>query len=233
MNPLNLDDSQLAALTALNIDWLTRAGKMPQGMRVRVILEAEPHSSLEVIVTDGTDRDAQAARTLDRLLSIPSQKLELEMYQARYSRIMEYADILTLGELVRKTANELLKFAGFGRKTLREVESALKKLGFTLGMSAPIGPLERQVILSRPVSGLYYVPRLFLGALHARGFASMFDIIDLGKRESLLDFLGGLAPSGSSNEDAQYDRWLETYPTAHLRLSETFRAVSRYGVSCT
>ena len=44
------------------------------------------------------------------------------------------ADIKTIGDLVRKTDAEMLKYRNFGRKSLNEIKDVLSQMGLSLGM---------------------------------------------------------------------------------------------------
>ena len=44
------------------------------------------------------------------------------------------ANILTVGELARKTEAEMLKYRNFGKKSLNEIKAKLEQLGLSLGM---------------------------------------------------------------------------------------------------
>jgi len=52
----------------------------------------------------------------------------------RCSNCLAAAKIDTIGELVGKTANEMLKYRNFGKKSLEEVNSLLEKYNLSLGM---------------------------------------------------------------------------------------------------
>ncbi|MBI4377890.1 MAG: hypothetical protein HY578_02210 [Nitrospinae bacterium] len=45
--------------------------------------------------------------------------------------------IKTVGELIQRTENELLRAKNFGRKSSHEIKEALNKFGLRLGMKIP------------------------------------------------------------------------------------------------
>lgn len=53
----------------------------------------------------------------------------------RASNCLEMARILTIGDLVRKTEDELLQLRSFGKTSLTEVKSKLAEIGLSLGMN--------------------------------------------------------------------------------------------------
>lgn len=70
-------------------------------------------------------------KRLKELLSRGVNELELSV---RAVNCLEMADIRTIGDLVRKTDAEMLKYRNFGRKSLSEIKNVLAKLGLSLGM---------------------------------------------------------------------------------------------------
>ena len=64
-------------------------------------------------------------------LAMPISSLDLSI---RASNCLESEGIQTVGELVAKSEEELLKFKNFGRTSLREVEKKLEGLELKIGM---------------------------------------------------------------------------------------------------
>jgi DNA-directed RNA polymerase subunit alpha len=58
---------------------------------------------------------------------------ELEL-SVRSSNCLRNADIKTIGDLVRKTESDMLKFRNFGRKSLKEISDILSSMGLHFGM---------------------------------------------------------------------------------------------------
>jgi DNA-directed RNA polymerase subunit alpha len=58
---------------------------------------------------------------------------ELEL-SVRSSNCLRTAEIKTIGDLVRKTESEMLKFRNFGRKSLKEISDILGSMGLHFGM---------------------------------------------------------------------------------------------------
>jgi DNA-directed RNA polymerase subunit alpha len=58
---------------------------------------------------------------------------ELEL-SVRAVNCLEMADIKTIGDLVRKSDAEMLKYRNFGRKSLNEIKDVLSQMGLSLGM---------------------------------------------------------------------------------------------------
>ena len=92
------------------------------------VLEAvSPHEAAP------SSSDAAAAGGGDEKLSMPISALDLSI---RASNGLEAEGIQTVGELVARTEEELLKFKNFGRTSLREVEKKLESLGLSIIKSA-------------------------------------------------------------------------------------------------
>lgn len=65
----------------------------------------------------------------DNLLSLPIKELELSV---RSENCLLRAGIKTVGELIQKTPEELLKIRNLGKKSLIEIQEKLQKLGLSL-----------------------------------------------------------------------------------------------------
>jgi len=70
----------------------------------------------------------------ERLREILNQSVEIIELSVRVSNCLKNAQIKTIGELVRKSEEELLAYRNFGRKSLEELKMRLKELGLGLGM---------------------------------------------------------------------------------------------------
>jgi len=79
---------------------------------------------------------------LQKLLSMPINEIELSV---RSANCIKAADIQTIGDLVRKTEAEMLKYRNFGKKSLDEIKSILSGLGLSLGMELPEGDIFQKL----------------------------------------------------------------------------------------
>ncbi len=68
---------------------------------------------------------------------------ELELSVRSYN-CLKNANIRTIGELVRKTEQEMLKTKNFGRKSLNEIKEILEKMGLSLGMKIDLNTLNKE-----------------------------------------------------------------------------------------
>ncbi len=66
------------------------------------------------------------------LLNTPVEELELSV---RSSNCLKNANIHTIGELTRKTEDDITKTRNFGKKSLEEIKSKLEEHGLKLGMT--------------------------------------------------------------------------------------------------
>ena len=66
----------------------------------------------------------------ERILRMSVKEIELTV---RASNCLEAAGIETIGDLVEKTEAEMLKFRNFGKKSLEEIVTKLKKYDLELG----------------------------------------------------------------------------------------------------
>jgi len=79
---------------------------------------------------------ASVDEDLVRKLTMPLSDLELSV---RAGNCLESAKILSVGDLVTRDENELLKVRSFGKTSLREVKRKLQEMGLELGMKLPEG----------------------------------------------------------------------------------------------
>ena len=78
---------------------------------------------------EDADEDSERTRTF---LNTPVEELELSV---RSSNCLKNADIKTIGDLVRKTEDDINKTRNFGKKSLQEIKEKLKEWGLSLGMT--------------------------------------------------------------------------------------------------
>ncbi|CAI8036720.1 DNA-directed RNA polymerase subunit alpha [Geodia barretti] len=82
-------------------------------------------------IGDHDELDLEDER-LRRLLDTPVEELELSV---RSSNCLRNENIRTIGDLTRKTEDEIAKTRNFGRKSLDEIKKRLEERGLQLGMS--------------------------------------------------------------------------------------------------
>jgi DNA-directed RNA polymerase subunit alpha len=75
------------------------------------------------------DEDNERIRNI---LNTPVEELELSV---RSSNCLKNADIKTIGELTRKTEDDIAKTRNFGKKSLQEIKEKLKEWNLTLGIT--------------------------------------------------------------------------------------------------
>ncbi|MBI4974520.1 MAG: DNA-directed RNA polymerase subunit alpha [Candidatus Omnitrophica bacterium] len=75
--------------------------------------------------------ETEEQRLLKEKLKLPISELELSV---RSSNCLREAKIKTIGDLVKKTELEMLKYRNFGKKSLAEINKILTGMGLSLGM---------------------------------------------------------------------------------------------------
>lgn len=80
---------------------------------------------------DEGDEEGQSSSDLKEILSRPISTLDLSV---RASNCMREEKIETVGELVRRSKDDLLQVKNFGKTSLREIEKKLDELSLSLGM---------------------------------------------------------------------------------------------------
>ena len=85
--------------------------------------EEEPEEQVEEV-----DEEQERLR---ELLGRSVEEMELSV---RSSNCLKTANIKTIGDLVTKSENEMLRYRNFGRKSLNEIKEILAEMGLALGM---------------------------------------------------------------------------------------------------
>jgi DNA-directed RNA polymerase subunit alpha len=80
-------------------------------------------------VEDEFDEDDERVR---QILNTPVEELELSV---RSSNCLKNANIKTIGELTRKTEDDIAKTRNFGKKSLLEIKEKLKEWNLGLGIT--------------------------------------------------------------------------------------------------
>ncbi len=107
-------------------DALYLSAKILRDLYDRVVLfEKEPEYIEEI------EMDPELER-MDKILETNVHELELSV---RCSNCLAAAKIDTIGELVSKSENEMLKYRNFGKKSLEEINALLENYELSLGMN--------------------------------------------------------------------------------------------------
>jgi DNA-directed RNA polymerase subunit alpha len=93
-----------------------------------------PEEDMATEVSDEKDREFY------KRLAQPVSELELSV---RSANCLREAHIKTLGELVRKSEPEMLKYRNFGKKSLAEITAILKDMGLGFGMEVDLEKLKQ------------------------------------------------------------------------------------------
>ena len=96
------------------------------------------HFALLVREGGGTGGTRQVRET-ERVRELAAKSVEELELAVRTVNSLNAESVKTIGDLIVKTEEDLLKFKNFGRKSLEEVQAAMEKLGLSLGMELPSG----------------------------------------------------------------------------------------------
>ncbi len=83
----------------------------------------------KISTTEEVDEEEEKIK---KLLDTPVEELELTV---RSSNCLKNAGIKTIGDLAKKTEEEITKTRNFGKKSLSEIKDKLREWGLTLGMT--------------------------------------------------------------------------------------------------
>lgn len=107
-------------------DALTFAGKI-----IKDHIELFISFDVEVEEEDEVSQIDEDILRIRKLLKMNVEELELSV---RSHNCLKAADIQTIGDLVRRDEQEMLKFRNFGRKSLQELSKILEEKGLQFGM---------------------------------------------------------------------------------------------------
>ena len=97
---------------------------------------AKDHFAIFVNFNDkdvaGSDEGDEGDESIRKLLDTQVEELELSV---RSSNCLKNANIRTIGELTRKTEDDIAKTRNFGKKSLAEIKEKLLEWNLTLGMT--------------------------------------------------------------------------------------------------
>lgn len=97
---------------------------------------AKDHFAIFVNFNDkdviGSDENEDGDEGIQALLNTPVEELELSV---RSSNCLRKENIRTIGELTRKTEDDIAKTRNFGKKSLQEIIEKLQEWNLTLGMT--------------------------------------------------------------------------------------------------
>ncbi|MCQ2583864.1 MAG: DNA-directed RNA polymerase subunit alpha [Treponema sp.] len=97
---------------------------------------AKDHFAIFVNFNDkdviGSDDSDEGDEGITKLLNTPVEELELSV---RSSNCLKNANIRTIGELTKKTEDDIAKTRNFGKKSLAEIKEKLLEWNLTLGMT--------------------------------------------------------------------------------------------------
>jgi len=85
--------------------------------------------------------ESEEQKVLREKLKVPISELELSV---RSSNCLREARIKTIGDLVKKTELEMLKYRNFGKKSLAEINKILVDMGLSLGMKIEEDAKEKE-----------------------------------------------------------------------------------------
>ncbi|HCG63127.1 MAG TPA: DNA-directed RNA polymerase subunit alpha [Sphaerochaeta sp.] len=120
----------------LILDVFTDGTVSPENALAEAAKIAKDHFAIfinfdESLVNSGDEVDEEEER-IKKLLNTSVEELELTV---RSSNCLKNANIKTIGDLTKKTEEEIAKTRNFGKKSLSEIKEKLKEWNLSLGMT--------------------------------------------------------------------------------------------------
>ena len=120
----------------LNLEIWTDGTITPEDALGEAAKIAKEHFTIFINFNDkdviGTDDSDEGDESITKLLQTPVEELELSV---RSSNCLKNANIRTIGELTKKTEDDIAKTRNFGKKSLAEIKEKLQEWNLTLGMT--------------------------------------------------------------------------------------------------
>jgi DNA-directed RNA polymerase subunit alpha len=88
----------------------------------------------EVEIEEEVQEESKEDKELLEKMKMSVSELELSV---RSSNCLREARIKTIGDMVKKTEQEMLQYRNFGKKSLAEIKEILKGMGLSFGMEVP------------------------------------------------------------------------------------------------
>jgi DNA-directed RNA polymerase subunit alpha len=92
--------------------------------------------SLQIFINfeeEPIQQDDSVSEEEERLRELLSESVEELELSVRSANCLKTANIRTIGDLVRKTESDMLKYKNFGRKSLNEIKEILNGMGLSFG----------------------------------------------------------------------------------------------------
>jgi len=135
-----IEDSRVGQVTdydKLILEIYTNGSISPQDALVHAAAVLKEHMAIFVdldLTPEVEQQDVSVPDPMEQLFNKPIDELELSV---RSANCLKDAQIKTIGELVIKSENDLLKYRNFGKKSLDEIKGILTTVGLSLNMEVP------------------------------------------------------------------------------------------------
>ena len=88
----------------------------------------------QVEIEEDAKEESEEDKEFLEKLKLPVSELELSV---RSNNCLREAHIKIIGDIVKRTEQEMLQYRNFGKKSLTEIKEVLKDMGFSFGMEMP------------------------------------------------------------------------------------------------
>jgi DNA-directed RNA polymerase subunit alpha len=120
----------------LNLEIWTDGTISPENALAEAAKIAKDHFSIFINFNEddvsGDEEISEDEVSVKALVNTPVEDLELSV---RSSNCLKNANIKTIGELIRKSEEDIAKTRNFGKKSLEEIKLKLKERNLTFGMT--------------------------------------------------------------------------------------------------
>lgn len=188
--------------TELLEKWARERGILTEGRQLAATL------SLRILPPVILDVQVHSTLSVDERDELFSQPVQILKCNNRARHCLDTASVYIIGDLVRKTEQDLLRWRNLGKKTCQQIKDRLLGIGLTLDMYDPVGPREREIVLTHPVSCLYMPHEdSMVSSLYAAKITTIKDLLSVSQGE-ILQTIREHYRTRSSHLDAEfYTTW--------------------------
>ncbi|MFC1805420.1 DNA-directed RNA polymerase subunit alpha C-terminal domain-containing protein [Planctomycetota bacterium] len=187
----------------------------PRHKRARMFLR-DAHASMDMVYDEDRARELER---MGKLLSVPVTDFELSV---RVRNCLQRMNIVSVGDLVHHTEEELLTSKNFGDTSLQEIKEMLAARGLRLGMG-------REEPAEQPLVGAP-LPTVPMGAPDEESYSTSINELDLSLRSRKCMERLGIVTLGQLCERSA-DDLLSSRNFGRTSLAEVSEKLTRYGMA--
>lgn len=143
-----ITEAQISEVRELFEKLLFERGLVCAGRQITVTISVKTFSPLVINVADPDPENK------DRILSQPISSIDFG--GDRVNRLLVNTNLHIVGDVARKSENDMRRYKNFGTKAVTAIQAKLKTLGLDFNTNSRVGHLEREAVLKSPIGSLVH-----------------------------------------------------------------------------